>query len=121
MIIPEVAWQPAASADETHDDEELDLASLGNPGDAQWAWIAAEDTPAGQTWCWAIYHYWLWEDIDKNPNAVLAEGKTDSKPAAKEAVQVWVNQATREPLVYHKDGCTGLIVDQYGNTKEDQP
>lgn len=74
-------WHPGQSADELNPDEEVDLAKVGNPGGAEWAYVAKGTT----AWTWGVLDRWLWDDA-----TVLAEGTEASKDAAKEAVQRWV-------------------------------
>jgi hypothetical protein len=95
-----LTWYPAASADDTHDDLELDLCPLGCPGGSVWAWVADE---GGGVWRWTIYSRWLWEDIDANPAFTLADDTADSRELAKAAVATWVTQAQAEEHEYELD------------------
>jgi hypothetical protein len=80
-------WYPAASADLTHDDLETDLCEAGEPGGAQWAWVADD----GSGWSWVIYARWLWEDIDADPDKhTLAEGKRGTQAEAVIAAEAWI-------------------------------
>ena len=83
-------WYPAQSADRDHQDEELDLDALGNPGGARWAWVADEGTGGPFGWC--IYKYWLWEDIDGNDDSELAKGTAQTMDEGKLAVRTWLEE-----------------------------
>lgn len=82
-------WYPAASADGKHDDLEADLAGTGI---AQWAWVFLRGE---SSWNWVIYAYWLWEDIDSQDDAILAEGVAATQAEAKaeaEGFIAWVQE-----------------------------
>jgi hypothetical protein len=86
-----LAWSASGSADPGNHDQETDLAAIGNPGGGEWASVAPE---TGGTWSWGVYARWLWEDIDADPAATLAHGPAGDEPAAKAAVQAWVDART---------------------------
>ena len=87
-----LAWYPANSADEYHDDLEADLGAIGSPGGAIWAWVA--DAGKG-VWSWSIYDRWLWEDIDADPDRhTLAAGLViSSQEQAMARVAEWIERA----------------------------
>lgn len=101
-------WKPAQSADRDHPDIEVDLAKIGNPGNAEWASVTEESNPAG--FSWAIYARWLWEDIDNDPNNILAEGTAASLEDAKSAIESWVDARTlhdRAQALYDAEDTAG--------------
>jgi hypothetical protein len=87
----ELAWYEACSADRDHQDVEVDLDAIGNPGDARWAHVADEGT--GGPFRWYIYRHWHWDDIDNDPDALLAGGQVASMDEGKAAVAAWVTEA----------------------------
>lgn len=83
-----LTWKTAESADRDDQDHEVDLSPIGNPGGAQWASVAEEQNG----FHWGVYAHWLWEDIDNDPNGVLAQGMTATMDEGKAAVQAWVEE-----------------------------
>jgi hypothetical protein len=88
MASEALTWTEASSADDEHDDQDTDLALVGNPAGASWAGVSDE---GDNGWHWGIYSRWLWEDIDADPNAILAEGYATSQQAAKDCVVAWLS------------------------------
>lgn len=88
-----LAWAAAARSAGPGDDQETDLAAIGSPGGACWAWVA----PDGWRWAWGVYTSWRWEDIDGDPAATLARGPAASEAEAKAAVQAWVDARDGTP------------------------
>lgn len=81
-----LTWVESPSADEEHEDQEVTLNGLGG---AVWAGVANQDIH----WTWGVYSRWLWEDIDADPAATLAEGTVATQAEAKAAVEAWVREA----------------------------
>lgn len=81
------AWYPASSADDLHADEEVDLAKFGNPGGAEWAYVANE----GDTVVWCVLDRWLWDDAKE-----LERGQAASAAEGRAAVQAWVTERLAE-------------------------
>jgi hypothetical protein len=89
-----IKWVTSASADEDNHDQEAEMAAIGSPGGAVWASVS----PDRGNWAWAVYATWLWEDIDTNPDATLAEGTAATEQDAKDAVAEWAaRQEAKEP------------------------
>jgi hypothetical protein len=83
-----LAWYRASSADDEHDDQEVDLAKIGSPGGASWAYVALE----GPEWTWGVLDQWMWDDSNESgkPVEYLASGAEHSQSEAKNAVEQWV-------------------------------
>lgn len=85
----DITWRLSESADNENPDQEADLCETGNPGGAVWASVTREP---GGSWPWAIYAFWLWDDIDAYyPGSVLAKGETTAEEESKKAVAEWIS------------------------------
>jgi hypothetical protein len=87
-----LSWHEAQSADRDHQDVEVDLATVGCPGGAQWAYVAAEGD--GGPFIWRVFKHWLWDDIDNDPDVELAGGTAASMDEGKGAVEEWARSHT---------------------------
>ena len=64
------------------------------------------------------YGKWVQVKASHSKNWSITDGLTPEEAlrVAAELTEIAEQIQSEEP-VYHKDGCTGLTVDQYGNTK----
>ena len=82
-VMTELNWYISASADDLHEDEEVDLMRVPGLNGVCWAYVALESEP--DRWTWGVLDQWLWDDAE-----TIASGEEATKEAAKAAVQKWV-------------------------------